>query len=194
MKLRVVTGPASEIISLDEAKAHLRVVGDDEDAYIYSLIITAREMCELGSRRALMTQTLELGLECWPNNAEISLPRPPLQSVTSLTYLDSAGITQTMPALDYIVDTFSQPGRLVLGYGKFWPGATLQPGTPIRVRYVAGYGSAAQVPQYYRQAIKLLIGHFYENREAVVVANGTAAVELPLAVKSLIQMNRGGWL
>lgn len=218
MILRVITQPRAEPITVDEAKKHLRVDIDDDDDYIASLITVARTVCELEARRAFVTQTLELSLEMWPGDERLSMrpgllypqmmrstlqiwprlglpievPRPPLQSVVSLTYVDYTGTTQTMPPSDYVVDAASEPGRVLLGYNKTWPSAVLQPGPAIKLRYVAGYGDmAVQVPDIYKHAIRLLVGHFYENREEVVVQAGVSAVRLPMAVESLLLLDRG---
>lgn len=191
---QIVTAPTEEPITLDEAKDHLRVDGTDEDALIMGLIKAARVQCELHSRRRFVTQTWELGLECWPADA-IVLPGPPLQGVTWLKYTDSAGVQATMSSGDYVVDTLSEPGRLLLGYGKCWPMVTLQAGPAIRVRYVAGYGTPYVVPETYKQAIKLLVGHYYENREAVVLSPGLTAAQgqVPMAVDALLMTDRGNW-
>lgn len=193
MNIRLVTAPAEEPVTLDEAKDHLRVDGTDEDALIMGYIKAARRQCELISRRAFVTQTWELALEGWPNCGYLVLGNPPLQSVVSVTYIDSAGVTHTMTSGDYVVDTLSEPGRLLLGYGKVWPTVTLQPGPAIRVRYVAGYGMPVAVPETYKQAIKLLIGHYYENREAIVIQAGAVATQVPMAVDALLMTERGGW-
>ncbi len=71
-----------------------------------------------------------------------------------------------------------------MGFGQSWPGA--RSGEPVVVRYVAGYGVAGDVPALLKRAMLLLIGHWYENREAVVVASGTVATALPLAVDSIL--------
>lgn len=193
MILRVTTPPAVEPLTLAEMKAHLRVIGNDEDSTITAYLQVAREMCELESRRAFVTQTLTLGLEAWPLVDRIVLPRPPLQSVTSVTYIDYAGVTRTMPGADYIVDTASEPGRLILAYNASWPDATLRPGPAITITYVAGYGLAAAVPERYKHALRLLTGHYYENREQVVATPGVTVAQMPDAVRSLLHIDRGWW-
>lgn len=191
MILKQVTAPSAEPVTLAEAKLHLRVDGTDEDDYIASLITVARITCELEARRAFITQTFDLFRECWPED-ELWIPRPPLQSVTSLSYTDYTGNVTTLVAnTDYLVDANSEPGRILPAYGKFWPTAILQPGAAIKVRFVAGYGQAAQVPATYKHAIKLLVGHYYENREEVIVQAGVSAVRLPRAVDSLLLIDRG---
>lgn len=191
MILQVTTAPAEEPVSVAEAKAHLRIDVDNEDTLLEGYLLVAREQCELMARRALVTQTLQLRLECWPYDDRIELPRPPLQSVTSVAYTDSDGNAGTMPSGDYIVDAASEPGRIILGYGKSWPSATLQPGPSIVITYVAGYGDAEDVPQRYKHAIELMAGHFFENREEVVVLQGVTVAQLPLGVKALLSIDRG---
>lgn len=190
MTLKLVTGPTVEPVSLAEAKTHLRVDIDDDDAYISGLIAAAREYLEGATRRAFLTQTWRLSLDAWPwPPAQIELPLPPLQAVNSIKYRDSDGTQTTVDSGDYIVDTDSEPGRIVLDYGESWPSETLYPANPIQIEFEAGYGDAAtDVPQYLRQAVLLLVGHWYENREPVVI--GTVHKELPLAVDSLIYLHR----
>lgn len=189
MNLKLVTAPAAEPLTLVECKAHLRVDSSDEDPLISSYLTAAREMCELETRRAFVTQTFELAIEDWPIDGCLPLPRPPLQSVISITYWTSDNTQLTLSAADYLVDTVSEPGVVRLGYNKRWPSATLRPGPAITLRYVAGYGLAAAVPQRYTQAILLLTGHFYENREQV--ATGVTVVQMPDAVRWLLQIDRG---
>lgn len=189
MNLKLVTPPAVEPLTLAEVKAHLRVDSADEDSLIDGYLTAAREMCELEARRAFVTQTFDLAFDDWPVDGCLPLPRPPLQSVTSITYWTSDNVQLTMPAGDYLVDTVSEPGMVRMGYNKSWPTSTLRAGPAITVRFVAGYGLAAAVPQRYKQAILLLCGHFYENREQV--ATGVTVVQMPDAVRWLLQMDRG---
>src|SRR3972149_4750261 len=184
MGLVLITPPAQEPVALDEARAPLRVDGAEEDTLIEAFIGAAREWTEGFTRRALVEQTWELVLDAFPAGGEIEIPRPPLISVTSLKYKDQDGAESTFPAASYIVDVASQPGRLVLATGQTWPGASLYPAGVIAVRFKAGFGDAAAVPERYKAAIKLLIGNWFENREAVVT--GTIATEIPLAVESLL--------
>lgn len=188
MILKRTVEPASEPVSLTEAKLHLRVEVSDDDALIAALITAAREYVEESARRALVTQTWRLSLSGWPGGNSIELSRPPLQSVTSIIYKDSAGASTTWAAANYLVDTDSEPGRVVLAYGASWPSVTLYPSNPIQITYVAGYGAASAVPQRLRQAVLLLVGHWYENRESTI--SGTIARDIPLGLDSLIWLNR----
>jgi uncharacterized phiE125 gp8 family phage protein len=182
----VITGPDGEPMDVDFVKLHSRVGGDVEDSLIDFWIRAARRHVENILWRALITQTLELTLHAWPRRNEIQLPRPPLVSVTSVKTTDSAGVEATWPATKYQVITQGSPGRIVPAYGESWPSTTLRAANGIAVRYVAGYGDADDVPEQYKQAMLLLIGHWYENREAVVVGAGLAATPLPMGFDSLL--------
>lgn len=192
--LRMVrtVAPVTEPVHLDEVRDHLRVDITDDDTLIEALITAAREYVEQASRRALVTQTWRYNLDQFPAADEIELPRPPLKSVTSITYRDSDGTTHTLASSVYEVDTDSQPGRVRLAYGEDWPSDTLAETNPVRITFVAGYGDADDVPKRWKQAILLLVGHWYENREAVMV--GSIPREIPFAVESLINLDRGSWL
>lgn len=192
MRLKLVTAPAAEPLDLEtEVKAHLRVDIADDDLFIAGLMAGAREFLEEAARRAFVTQTWRLNLDGWPDDSdEIELPRPPLQSVSSITYTDSEGNETTWSSDEYLVDTDSEPGRIVVANGYSWPGASLRSMNPIQITYVAGYGDPEDVPQRWKRAMLLLIGHWYENRE-VIVATGAIPKEIPLAVDSLIWLDRG---
>lgn len=190
MRLKLVTPPALEPVTTAEAKSHMRVDIGDDDGYIEDdLIPAARIYFEETAWRALITQTWRLNLDEWPESNEIELPRSPLQSVTSVVYKDADGTPATWPTSSYIVDTDSEPGRIVLADGESWPNVTLYPANPIVITFVAGYGNAASdVPAQMKRCIKLLIAHWYENREGTV--GGTIIRDVPFAIDSLIWLNR----
>lgn len=189
MGLSVVIPPADEPVSLAEAKKHCRVDHPNDDALIAGYILAARQWAETYLRRALCTQTLDYTLDCWPG--EIVLPRPPHQSVTSISYVDAAGATQVLATSEYQVDLSSDSlaARIRPAYQKTWPTIRLDTFNPITVRYVAGYGgNPSNIPDSIRSAILLLIGDLYENREDVVI--GTISSQLPLAAKHLMDPYR----
>ena len=188
----VVTGPAQEPVRLDQAKLHMRVDHSEDDGLIVGLVTAAREQVEAMSRRALVTQTLELRLSQWPGGDCILLPRPPLASVVSVKYTDTAGVEQTFASTNYTAHTAPEPGGVWLKYNCSWPSAELGPGPSIAVRYTAGYGTAAAVPQRYKQAILLLAAHWYEQREAVLVSGVQPSV-VPMAVEMLCAAERVSW-
>ncbi len=154
-----------------------------EDALLTSLITVAREYCEGYLWRALATQTIEAYPEHFPCRNHIELPRPPIQSVTSIRYKDSGGTETTLTeGADYIVDAESNVGRIAPSYGMTWPNASLYPVNPIRIEYVAGYCDENPIPLSIKQAMLLLIGHWYANREAVGAVGGP----IEFSVKSLL--------
>jgi len=115
---------------------------------------------------------------------------PPLQSVTSITYKDAAGATQTFNAANYIVDTNTTPGRIVLASSASWPGVSLFPVPLITFTFVAGYGAASAVPQRFKTAMGQLIAHWFTTREAVSLIAGANITEIPLTVKELLNQDR----
>lgn len=169
--MKLITPPSSEPISLSEAKGHLRVDASDEDSYISGLIVAARQFIELQTQRALITQTWKLSLDQFPTNKTVYIPLSSLRLVEGITYYDTTGATQTLPATDYYVDSDNDPGRVVLVDTV----ATYDRPSAVQIQFQAGYGSAADVPQAIKQAMLLLIGHWYENREAVGEVGGPIA-------------------
>jgi len=184
MIARLKTKPVKEPMTLQEAKDHLRVDLTDEDAYIDQLITAARLEAEDLMERALITQTWELFLDCFPVNSRtpILVSRPPLISVTTIKYIDAAGAEQTWPAADYKVDNKRHPARIFPAFDKTWP-TTRSEANAVTIEYQAGYGPNAQdVPENIRHAIKLILTERYENR------GGDGS--MPLAASNLLTFYR----
>lgn len=181
---RLLTAPALEPVTLSEAKRHANVVASDDDALITALIVAARELVEQDTSRALINQTWELELDDWWTDG-LEVPRPPLVSVTHVKYYDADGVLQTVTSTNYHVDTRRQPGVI------WWDDDYTLPSlgddaNPVLVTYVAGYGSAASaVPQRAKQAILLLVGHWYRQREAVGRTEGEVALAYRRLIRSL---------
>ena len=166
MNEKRIDEPDFEVLDADEVRDHLRIVDTDEDDHLERLIIAAREWCEAETNRALATQTWQFALDCFPCDGEISIPHAPLQSITSITYVDSAGATQTLPTTEYQVDTFSVPARVKPAYGKSWP-TTREVYNAVVITAECGYADQTEVPQKLKQAMLLVIAHLYEHREEV---------------------------
>src|SRR3954453_3955872 len=109
MALFQVTAPSTEPISTADAQLQCRVDASDEDALIDALVKAAREHVETFTHRALITQTWDLKLDAFPCTGEIWLPKPPVASVTSITYLDTTGVSQTWASSNYRTDLPSGP-------------------------------------------------------------------------------------
>lgn len=163
MSLVITSEPAAEPVTLDEAKSHLKVDVTDEDTLIESLITTARKHIEQLTWLQLISATYTLKMDCLPTGA-IIVPRPPLQSVSSITYEDENDATQTLATSEYTVDASSFPGRIVPAFGESWP-ATLGHINDVTVAYIAGYGdSGTSVPGPLKHAILMLTEYLHKNR------------------------------
>lgn len=184
----LVTAATHEPLSIEELKAHLRVDTDDEDATIDSLQSAVRKYCETFTGRQFVSATYDQTFEGWENKMLLDLP--PLSSVTSVKYYDEDGVEQTLSDSIYDVVTNVEPGLIRLAYDQSWPTHRCQ-NEPITIRYVAGYGEAPAVPETIKQVIRLLVGHFFENREAVaLLQRGQTFGELPMAVSRLLWSER----
>jgi uncharacterized phiE125 gp8 family phage protein len=181
-RLKLYTAPTEEPVTTAEAKLHLRVSHSDEDTHIARLVAAARRRCETETRRALVTQTWDLTLQDWPCDDRIILPLPPAQSITSITYVDSDGVTQTIASSVYKLSA-GTPGIISLKDDQSWPSGLRDEADPITVRFVAGYGAASTVPESLKAGILMLVGTLYENREYVTL--GTVAARIPEVVEAL---------
>ncbi len=186
MALKLKTAPTTEPVSLTEAKLHCKVEVDTDDTLITALIKAAREYCEGFQRRSYITTTWELWLDKFPDTP-FAIPRPPLQSIDSIKYYDTANTEASFTA--YYSDIKSEPGRLELNYLESWPSVTLRDINGVCITFKAGYGAAASVPQSVKQAMLLIIGAWYENREEII-ATGGMPKEIPLGASSLLWMER----
>jgi hypothetical protein len=201
MNVTTITPPEFEPLTLTEAKTFMRAPMNvtSEDDLIADAIASARELIESETHRQLMTATLELGLDGFPGpihywhsvdirlrhplrfhrehaQSAIRLPRPPLQTVNSVKYIDMSGTQQTLDPSLYIVDERSKPGRILPAYGKCWPEYRNEPNAVI-VQFVAGWTSDT-LPSRVKSLMKLLTQHMYEHRDD--------KVELPITFNRLM--------
>ena len=167
--------PAVEPVSLTDLKAHLRIDHSNDDAALTALLSMGRQSVERDTGRSLITQTWVLRCDDWPQYC-IELHHPPVQSVTSITYLDLAGATQTWTSSKYVVDIYSRPGLIRPAYGESWPSIRGDE-RGIAVTYVAGYGAAVTaIPYELRQAVLLRCQMEYDgwNADAFGTMRGAA--------------------
>lgn len=162
--LVMTSPPATEPLTLSEAKTFLRIDHDTEDAAITDMIKAAREACESFTGLALITRGYSLTLDAWPADNCLFLPRPPLASVSAISVLDAAGMPETLDEGSYLVDATGKPGRIVLQDGAVPP----DPGRKIAgivIEFTAGYGAAASnVPGALRQGMKQIVSRLYTHR------------------------------
>ncbi|KKL50814.1 hypothetical protein LCGC14_2301730 [marine sediment metagenome] len=164
--LTVTTAPAA-VFTADDVKKHLRIDEDDEDSLIADYLEAAERQVETELAIGLLAQTLVLRLDCFPAR-RIRLPRPPLTSVTSITYTDNDGTSQTLATSEYTANTFTTPGEIVEAWGKSWPTTRDIPNAVV-VTYVAGYAKPEDVPQMVRHLILMATGDKYWHRERSMV-------------------------
>jgi uncharacterized phiE125 gp8 family phage protein len=216
LNYQLITPPAAEPVTLTLAKQHLRVDFSDDDALITGLITTARQFAENVMNRAIYNQTYVLSLDqfnygdwrstipmerrnplkfsaLWESMAlRLSMPR--LVSVTSITYLDVTGTQQTLDYSTYNVDINSEPARIVPAINLTWPTTDYYVPGSVQVTYVAGtWGDGVTVdncPMPVKQAILLLIGHFYSNREYTSAQNLKV---VPMTVDALLNPYKFYW-
>lgn len=185
--LSLVTAATEDPISIGDARAHLRVDGSDEDILITSHVQAATAWVENYTRRALVTQTWELWMDAFPADGIIEMPAPPLRTVASVKYYDSAGVLQTLSASTYVVTAPAGPqaerGSIRLVAGASWPTTQDRPNTVV-VRFDAGYGAGGDVPAAIRAAILLIVGELYKNREQSITSS--TITKVPFAAESLL--------
>lgn len=181
---KVLTPPASEPITLAEAKER-RKLGNDEDATVTALIISARIEAENYSRRKFITQTLIKYYDDFPDC--IMLECPPIQSVSAIRYYDINNILQTLSTSLYQSDIVSIPSRIIPTFGNVWPTVYTDKLNAVEIEYVVGYGAASAVPDDIKAAIYLMIGHLYENREDAI---DRTISEIPMGSRYLLDYYR----
>ena len=177
----LLTGPAIEPLSLEEAKTFLRVEHDDDDQLIAALIASARMQIEGLGKIALISQDWRVVLDCWPHHGRIAVKPGPLKALNAARVYDSHGQAQAVDTQAFVPDfgtsafafmpwTMRVPGRIASG---------------IELDVTVGFGDAAiNVPEPLRQAIRLLVAHWYENRG--LIADADKSVVLPSTVAALI--------
>lgn len=191
--LRVSVRPTFEPVSLDYFKAHAHWDTTYDDAVLAGFIVAARELAEAFTGRAFVTQTIEVKFDAFPNSDVIQLPRSPAASVTSLTYVDTAGATQTMAGADYVLDGNSEPARLALAYGKSWPSTRAQMNA-ITLTYVAGQAQAS-ISDSVRVAICSIAATMSEYREGLVESKaGMPILDLPPIARWLLSPLKLEWV
>lgn len=177
--ITVTVQPAIEPVTAGEAQTWARAIDPEptESRLWEDMIADARRRIEAYTGRALITQTIVARYDRFPCAGEaLIVPRPPLQSVTWVKYLDSDGVEQTWDSAEYTVDLYSMPARIVPGYDYSWPTPRSVPNA-VSLQAVVGFGTAASaVPATYRQALQAVVLALFEDRGT----GGTAALDSAL--------------
>ncbi len=184
----LITPPAAELITLDEARRQVRRDDEDDDAVITSLIAAVMSRLDgvdgiLG--RALITQEWSVAFDGFPVGAALCLPLAKVISIGSIVYRDRDNVEQTFAGANYTAHNTAKTAYVKLDTNSAWP-ATYTRDDAVTVTGQFGYGATAdKVPAAIRHAGLMLLAHYYENREAVLV--GTISSELPQGVMSLLR-------
>jgi uncharacterized phiE125 gp8 family phage protein len=187
MTAALITAPALEPVTLEEVKAHLRLDGEDDDAWLTQAIASARRQVESVTRRVLIEQEWRLWLDAWPDDGVLRIPVVPLIAVDAVTVYDAGGEPHVVDPETYAVDKASAPARL-----RFeTPPAPGQALNGIEIDLTAGYGDErGDVPSPLRHAILILVAHWYEYRGLAEAAEATtpagfAALVAPYRILTL---------
>lgn len=159
----VVTPPAEEPITVLQARRQCKCEDDAEDELFAIWIKAAREAVEFDAELALITQTRRQYIDYFPDGP-IELRTPPVQSISSITYTDTSGSTQTLASTVYDSDLISKPALIMTAEGQTWP-ATRTKLRSVAINFICGFGLATSVPALAKQAMLLRISSSYRNRE-----------------------------
>jgi uncharacterized phiE125 gp8 family phage protein len=187
--MKVITPPATEPVTLAEMRTQLGITDATDtasDTTITRRIIEARQWVEGHIRRALITQTLEIRMDCFPEF--IFLPYPPVASITSVKYINTDGTETTLGSSNYVLDDYPLVPFIREAYGISWPSVRDEPNA-VRVRYVAGYGVASSVPETIKEAIMMVVGHWMNSQGSIETAMQSpllGASRIPLAVHDIL--------
>lgn len=184
MRYKVIA-TGEEPVTLEDAKLYLRTIAgetDEDDSILLPMIAAAREYCENITGRAVARQTIRAYPERF--GGQMRLPRPPIVRVTAIRYTDRKNEVRALNAADYAVDDID--GCVAISRA---PDAPLRAINPIEIEYESGY---EETPRAIRQAMLLLIGHWYTNREAVATG-AVATVEVDMTTRALLRQYKVWW-
>jgi uncharacterized phiE125 gp8 family phage protein len=182
-KLRLITPPAIEPVSLSQALVHCHADAGVEDGWFVAAIRAGREFAENYQWRAFVAQEFEYTFDSLPS-MPLSFPRAPLVSVDEIKLYDKSNVAYSMSIDDVFVDDASEPAKLILNDGVEWPDIELRSIACLKIKFTAGYGeNEINVPSAVKSAILLYVAHMYENRSGEVP-------ELPHAFYNLLRPNR----
>lgn len=165
MSYKLITENTEWAVTLEEARAHLLKTSTDtaDDAYIQHLIEAAQKEVEDRCDISLAPVTWEMYLDDFPGVIKIWLY--PIATIDSVKYIDGDGTTQTITDTNYVTDLASKPARIAVASGYSWPSDVRDSIASVIVRFTTGWVAPDTVPSDIKQAILLLIGDWYDNRE-----------------------------
>lgn len=169
-RLVLITPATERLLTLAQAKAHCRVQNDLEDELFTGWIKSAEDYCQSYTSRAMLTSTYrwigsEFPTDDAGEDAAIDLGISPVQGIVSVGYVDESGDSQTLDAEDYQLDPQEIAPKLIPGVESSWPVTQSGNVSAVTVDFLAGYTSKALVPGQFSQAMLLIVGGWYKNRE-----------------------------
>lgn len=190
----VTSAPAVEPVTLEEQKEYSLIKHNQQDRILTLLIKAARRHLEQVASLALITQTRRWSLRKFPaSDRPLLLPYPPLQAVTSVTYIDAGDDSQTWDSAKYQVDSDSRPPQVLPVPDETYPAVHPDRLAAVQIMYVCGFGDAASaVPEDLRLAVMLHVNHAYENREPILV--GATPRRIEMSWWALVQQHVSDWL
>ena len=180
-----IDGNDTDLVTLDEAKAQCNVTGSAYDAILTSLISVARDYAEGRTGQRIIPATYEIKLDEFPNSEILCIDEYPVLSIESVEYIGSDGSLKEFTG--YVSDTHGYITRL---QSSSWPVAKNQIGA-VTITFKAGYdGQDYKLPEKIKQAMLLMVTHWFNNREAVVISENRSidAKEVPLTANTLLDM------
>jgi uncharacterized phiE125 gp8 family phage protein len=202
MGLTRIIEPVNPAITYDTAKAYLHLSSDSDQLYIEDMLIPAvTRLCEDQQNRGYINQTYRLGagdfrslIKCDREFGDIiPLKRSPVQSISSISYVNRVGVTQVVDPRVYKSVLDFEPGFIRLNYGFYWPYDYALDYARVNIDFVVGYGPTFEtVPRRIKLTMLQLIAHFYTNRQAVVVSTAGPAIaaKVPYTFNYLIDSDR----
>lgn len=186
-----VTTPASVLpVSTADMKVHLRLNDTSEDSLLSDWIEAAALTFTHATGYVLTETAFKLYLDAWPDGGIVFIPRRPMKTITGVEYLDEAGNWQTLNGTTN--DSKSVPARIVLPSSLPTLHATQVP--KVRVSFTAGFTAASSIPKSALVAVKLLVSHWYAQREAY---GEVSLTEVPMGFRAVCEQFKtgivGGW-
>ena len=175
MGLVLKTAPLTYPVTLEEAKAHLNILNNEDDVLISFLIGVATEQAEEITNLQLMRCTYEMTMDILPDRFEIK--KPPLHAVEKIEYIpDGLSSYALLDPSKYMVDTTVAPGVIIRSSDATYPALSWRVNA-IRVTFTAGYSDAAAVPKSIKQWMMIRIATLFEHREEIVVGVSVTPIQ-----------------
>lgn len=177
------------ISTVDRVRHNSRISDKYDDQWIVDALASATDYCERALECCVARSNWRLTLDHFPaSNGPIAIPLWPIHQITAIAYTNVNGANTSSNVIDIV-----QPvglGRYLLQpkFGINWPEAQSPNG--VRIEFSAGFEDLAAVPSTIQRAALMLISHWYENREAVLI--GQTSKEIELGFSSMVEMVRPG--